>query len=243
MAMSVVSCGGNWADQASSVLHTTQNGRPIVQVAFFGPEEGPEEDRTCMNSWSACLTRTASGVRYSHCEIRFANDMVCSIHEWIPDTSAQRNPETGEYPTMTGTVHYRKRELTRPGYHFVEFAVDPMQHDLMTKWASYYAQERTPFNQAAMRLNFIFPFYYFPINNKGSAFFCSELVATLLQKVNLLDASISPCTVSPNMLWDELQRMEDTCSTFNRNQQADIMLGSLVLPRTAPGSKFRVAMK
>lgn len=210
-------------------------GNPIVQIGFWGPEDKDDGSGTLVatpwyNRLAACWTSGGPGAdkrpSFSHCEMRFANGYVCSIHEYM-------TPNEGSNTDLPGRVHCRPRELDRKRYHFIEFPVTSEQHDAMFSAALVYQEQKIPFNQAGMRLNFVWPFRWFPIDREGTAFFCSELMVTLLHKGGeALD--LQACTTSPNSLWDYMttaQGMADkVCISFNRNAAAHTILSALVVP-------------
>lgn len=183
----------------------TDEGKPIVQIAFYSPVE--DRTATCIftNSLAACWT--GNGVEnFSHCEIRFSNKKACSVTDETVDK------ETGE--RYGGIVHYTERSLARDGYQFVEFAVTLEQERSMKKMAKSLAKAKVPFNKAAMLLNFIAPIKWIPIDREGRAYFCSELVTALVQKAGYLK-HLNPCTTSPTALWVELRKLEDVCDGYN----------------------------
>jgi hypothetical protein len=206
--------------------HKNTANHPIMQICFWTPDQmGEEENQTCMNHLAAWWTSSNANVRFSHCELRFATGMVCSILETVPAPDEVRRP---------GYVHYRERGLHRPGYRYLDFPVSESAHIRMESKAREFAQKGIPFNQAAMRLNFVFPFSWWPIDNKGEAFFCSELIATLLQEGGYLQ-ELKPCTTSPNDLWMAISSIESAVSSFNRDQNAWDTLASLERPPSQRG--------
>ncbi len=215
-------------------------GNPIVQIGFWGPEDRGDDQQDgpahnghtpWYNRLAACWTsggsnNTSGRPSFSHCEMRFANGFVCSIHEYV---AANEGSDT----SVPGKVHCRPRELDRKRYHFIEFPVSKEQHDSMFAEALLYQQQGIPFNQAGMRLNFVWPFNWFPIDREGTAFFCSELVVTLLH-VAREAMDLQACTTSPNSLWDYMTdaMAEKVCISFNRNAAAHAILSSLIVPPT-----------
>lgn len=238
--------GGESATRPGNYHVSPTTGKPIIQIGFWGPDDGPTGQQTpWYNQLAACWTGGGSGKgkrpSFSHCEMRFSNGYVCSIHEYM----ARAEGSSADVP---GRVHCKPRELDRRNYHFVEFVVEHQQHDVMFATALEYAKKRVPFNQAGMRLNFVWPFSWFPLDREETAFFCSELVVTLLHKAQLMPDT-QACTTSPNSLWDYLaEKMEGVCISFNRNASAHAILASLVVPpplqqQTASGSRQLFTIK
>ena len=217
-------------DNSPPLLYTASgSGLAIVQIGFCGNgTEREQEDggdgwsllRVCMGNsgnLAACWTMTSNGgSSFTHCEIRFANGYVCSIHEYIREN-------------VPGIVHCRPRELDRKPYSFIEFGVTYEQHDRMFKQAMSYADRRIPFNQAGMRLNFVAPFSWFPIERRETAFFCSELVVTLLQKIGKA-RDLQACVMSPNALYAYLITLPEMAISCNRNTMTESILASLRTP-------------
>lgn len=198
----MTNAGGNGR---AGMRYVTEEGNPVVQIAFYEPRGSQNGQCAWMNSLAACWT--SDGVnKFSHCEIRFSNGRCCSV------TDAAVDPETGE--EYGGFVHYSKRSLRRDGYMFVEFAVNRKQEKSMIECAREAKKMKIPFNQAGMRLNFVAPFKWMPIDRGGTAYFCSELVTTILHKAGML-LHLRPCTVSPNSLFSELKELKSVCEGFN----------------------------
>jgi len=130
---------------------------------------------------------------------------------------------------IPGVVHCRFRELDRRDYFFIDVEVTHSQHWTMFLAASKYARDRIPFNQAGMFLNFVAPFRWFPIDRNETAFFCSELIMTLLHKAGIL-MDVRACTTSPNSLWADMLRIQGACPSVNRNSNMDEILQNLEIP-------------
>ena len=83
-----------------------------------------------------------------------------------------------------------------------------------------------------MYMNFVCPFRWFPFEAHGRAFFCSELIVTLLQDAGVEGTGhLHPSTTSPNALWDHLTReRSDSAVSFNRNSKSAQTLASLKKP-------------
>ncbi len=216
-------------------------GNPIVQIGFWGPDDTTSsnsgEESVVATPWynrlAACWTSgggSANRPSFSHCEMRFANGFVCSIHEYM-------SANEGSNTDLPGRVHCRPRELDRKRYHFIEFPVTVEQHDAMFATALVYQERKVPFNQAGMRLNFVWPFSWFPIDRDETAFFCSELMVTLLHKGGEA-MDLQACTTSPNSLWDYMTTSpimaDKVCISFNRNAAAHSILSALVIPPPVP---------
>jgi hypothetical protein len=198
----MASSGG---DGRASRRYVTDDGKPVVQIAFYEPKGAQNGQCAWMNSLAACWT--SDGInRFAHCEIRFSNGRCCSVTDTATD--AETGKEYGGY------VHYTKRSLRRDGYIFVEFAVNSKQEAAMIKCAREAKELKIPFNQAGMRLNFVAPFKWMPLDRGGTSYFCSELVTALLHKAGML-THLRPCTVSPNSLFSELKTLESVCDGFN----------------------------
>ncbi len=215
--------------------YVTKEGQPVIQVAFFEPRGVQTGQCGWFNSLAACWTSDGN-TNFSHCEIRFSNGRCCSVTDTAIDA------ETGE--EYGGFVHYTKRSLRRDGYVFVEFAVNHKQEAAMIELAKEARKSKTPFNQAGMRLNFVAPFKWMPLDRGGSAYFCSELITVLLQKAGML-SHLRPCTVSPNSLFRELKDLKAVCEGFNWGHRGqDFDTGQLKVPerisalRDPPTSKM-----
>lgn len=225
-------------------IHISEQGNPLVQIGFWGPSYHPLMADTqnggapplhepgCCFSLAAWWTRghnpsgNALMPSFTHCELRFANGYVCSIHEYFLVEKAN-----GSLERVPGVVHCRVRELDRKDYYFIEFPVSKAQHDAMFRIACSYAAHKVPFNVTGLYLNFVWPFSYFPIEQKGRAFFCSELITTLLLRVGVLArGTLHPSTTSPNALWHTLSHMEQAFASFNRNTHSDAVLAALKTP-------------
>jgi hypothetical protein len=238
--------------QSPQNIHNNERGDPLIQIAFWGPDNTNllahnsdsnnavlpfVEESGCFFSLAACWTRgrriEGDGLipSFTHCEMRFANGYVCSIHEFILVPRAH-SPER-----VPGYVHCRIRELDRKDYFFVEMPVSREQHEAMFRKACRYAHDRVPFNSVGMYLNFVFPFSWSPVEKNGTAFFCSELIAHLLTneaKLPLL-LKLHPSTTSPNALWQCLSKLDDAFVSYNRNSSARLVLDTLVVPPPARG--------
>ena len=198
-------------DGTASMRYVTHSGRPVVQVAFYSPEKQNmlQDDRgycNVMNSLAACWT--SDGTNYfSHCEIRFSNNKACSV-----TSKRVINWKTGE--KIGGYVHYKPRSFASNYNMFIEFSVSQKQESLMIKRAKEYEKMRIPFNEAGMKLNFVAPFKWWPINRERRSFFCSELIVTLLQDIGMLK-NLKPHATSPNNLFNELKQLQKSCEGFN----------------------------
>ena len=122
-------------------MYTTPKGWPIVQIGFWGPSSSTDNDvlqeNGCFFNLAACWTRTpggGGGVSFTHCEIRFANNYVCSIHEHT------LRPPHGE--RVPGIVHCRQRELDTRNYHFYDLPLRAAEHDAMFRMACAYAADK-----------------------------------------------------------------------------------------------------
>lgn len=217
------------ADSKNGMRYVTDDGKPIIQVAFFSPNGSDDGQCVWMNSMAACWT--GDGINnFSHCEIRFSNNKACSVTEETTDK------DTGD--KYGGFVHYTQRSLSRDGYEFIEFAVSPKQESIMRKMAKDCAKARVPFNKAGMLLNFVAPVKWWPIDREGRAFFCSELITVMLQRAGYLK-DIKPCTTSPTALWHALRSLEDVCDGYNwgHKQVTSDMLVSPIKMTSAPKKK------
>lgn len=232
---------GEVAPENAPLIHTSSvTGDPIVQVAFWGPDEGPTANRALCNTLTACWTKgseeTGVGVSFTHCEMRFANGYVCSIHEYMLEQNPLPRANEGGIvmhavpprAEVEGRVHCRPRELDRKRYHFIDFTMSAAQHTAMFNWALSYQRQRIPFNQAGMRLNFVWPFRWFPLDRKETAFFCSELMVTLMHKGGMA-LDLVACTTSPNSLWTYMSTSMKNAApgSYNRNSAAPALLASV----------------
>jgi len=223
------------------------NGDPLIQIGFWGPSstDSPfDQPDGCWFSMASYWTkRPDAGLvsSFTHCEIRFANRYVCSIHEY----NKIRKAPYADPVTEKGVVHCRIRELDRRDYFFIELPVTKTQHDAMFRFACDYASEKIPFNKAGLLLNFVCPFNWCPVEKHEKAFFCSELIATLLHKAEVITDkdTLHPSTTSPNDLWAYLADKDNAFSSFNRNTSATEMFNNLDVPpprKSFPGKKFSV---
>ena len=166
---------------------------------------------------------------FTHCEIRFANGFVVSIHE----SNRVQKSIGGPVESIPGTVHCRKRDLDTRNYWFIELGVGVAEHAAMFRAACRIAAAKTPFNSRGMLLNFVWPFKYFPFEACGQSYFCSELVTALLIEGNVirLDNPLHPSTTSPNDLWDLMVAHPDSYWSYNRNSKPLIeQVGDLIKP-------------
>jgi hypothetical protein len=233
-------------------IHLNELSQPLIQIGFWGPDnsnllhhnsdsDNPAspfvEESGCFFNLAACWTRgprtEGQGLvpSFTHCELRFANGYVCSIHEYIlvaRPTYDDAVPERLE--RVPGHVHCRIRELDRKDYFFVEMPVTTEQHEKMFRQACMYAHKKIPFNGVGMYLNFVAPFRWFPTERNGEAFFCSELVSQLMRDANVIPGDVHPSTTSPNSLWTRLNQLDNAFPSYNRNSIAQSVLGALVVP-------------
>jgi hypothetical protein len=245
--------------QSPPNIHLNDVGDPLVQVAFWGPSNSAllhhnsdsnnadcpfVEESGSFWSLAACWTApppsSPQGLipSFTHCEMRFANGYVCSIHEYILVPKPNYDFSSAErVERVPGYVHCRVRELDRKDYFFIEMPVAAEQHERMFRQACAYAARKTPFNAAGMYLNFVWPFrLWCPVERGGEAFFCSELVATLLRDAGVL-VDVHPSTTSPNSLWQRLERMDASFVSYNRNSEAKHVLATLSIPPPRGGGK------
>ena len=235
-------------------IHLNDAGDPLIQVAFWGPDNtnllahnsdsnNPTlpfvEESGCFFSLAACWTRRrreeGDGLipSFTHCEMRFANGYVCSIHEYI----LVPKPDIDHPTRVPGYVHCRIRELDRKDYFFVEMPVTRAQHEIMFRKACKYAHDKVPFNTSGMYLNFVFPFSWNPVEKNGTAFFCSELITHLLLDAKVATA-LRASTTSPNALWQYLKVLDTSFVSYNRNSSARYVLDALVVPPPAVRNKL-----
>jgi len=245
---------GNTADDDETMWKTyipinkfvgQTTGKPVVQIGFWGPsysplligDDGttPYHDPGCFFNLTAFWTRRKNEQNslipsFTHCEMRFANGYVCSIHEYVLVPRRNYMIDHNDTERVSGTVHCRERELDRRDYYFIEMEVSIEQHQDMFLLAMDYARRNVPFNLAGMRLNFVFPFnWWCKIEKQGTAFFCSELITTLLQKGSI-GLELHPSTTSPNDLWEYLNNLPNAFIMYNRNKEAEGKLASLKIP-------------
>lgn len=169
--------------------------KKTITVGFFSPVN--DEETGCF-SWLASKVTSANGELYSHVELRFSNGMV---------TSVTREP---------GHVHYEERLLSNSGYRsFFEIDVDPSVEEIIQEYAQKCASKKIPFNAIGMYWNFLPLCGRWAVHREGTAFFCSEYIATLLQMAYFCP-ELDPATSSPTDIWISLKNDARAQITFNK---------------------------
>jgi len=178
------------------VRNTTRSGQRVVKIAFFRPDE---TNRSFLGSVASCMTANESGKTFSHAELIFSDGSVTSITQ---------DP---------GVVHYdQTRMLSNPRYRcFFELHVSPREEKVMEMYAQACALDEVEFNGCGMYWNFL-PCCgsLFTVRKQGKAFFCSEYIVTLLQRIGYL-TELDPATTSPNDLYLAVKHIEGIAVGLN----------------------------
>ena len=162
-----------------------------IQLAFFLKDDYADAVDSFSQSCAASWTET-NGHRFTHVELRFLN---------------RRNTNTNQPFSCSildsKTVHLDTKKFCRPGYGFLRIPVSPEQEDAMWKYCLSMKRNKVSFNWIGQWINFVCPFSY---HTNGKSVFCSELVTMILQVGGVLDSTIRPYKVHPNLLYDLVEK-------------------------------------
>jgi len=187
-----------------------------LQLVFYFKDDTLNSFDNLFEGCTIAIT-TRENLYYSHVELRFLNRID-------PDDG---NPYSF---SITGgdPVHMDGKGYNRPDlqYEFLDIPCQSKTENNLFMHCINIRNHRVPFNRFGRAWNFIVP-EWLAYDSKGKSAYCSELIARVLQKYNLLSNKHKPHIMSPTDLYlairEEYSHVPASCKhiTKLRNQHSN----------------------